>query len=309
MKVYKNIKDFGNHKYPVVTVGTFDGVHLGHQAIFSEMIREAQENDGETVVVTFHPHPRLVVSKDHDGLKFINTMERKIDLLDNFGIDHLIIVSFTRDFSKLTSEEFIRTYIVESIRARKLIIGYDHHFGKGRSGNFDELIKISKKYKFEVAQVAAQYYNGQAVSSTKIRNALNEGNISLANRMLGYTYSITGKVIEGNRIGRSIGFPTANLEIENHYKLVAAGGVYACKVAYNGQEYKGMANIGYRPTLPGHDYAIEVHIFDFEEDLYGKTITLKFIERIRDEHKFKDLDALKAQLARDRQTALHILSS
>ncbi|MCD4665062.1 MAG: adenylyltransferase/cytidyltransferase family protein, partial [Bacteroidales bacterium] len=210
MKVYKNINDFAIINYPVVTVGTFDGLHIGHQKIVKQMTGIAKKNNGETILVTFDPHPRLVIYADSKNLKFINTQKRKFQLLENFGIDHLIIIPFTKEFAKTSSEDFIKDYLVDKLNVKKLVVGYDHHFGKNREGNYDQVSMMGEKFGFEVIEVSAQFVENTPASSTKIRNALMEGNIRRANAMLGYDYSITGIVVEGNRIGRKIGFPTAN---------------------------------------------------------------------------------------------------
>jgi len=269
----------------------------------------AKENAGETILVTFDPHPRLVVHKNSKDLKFINTKKRKFDLLEKLGIDHIIIVPFTNAFAKTSSEDFIREYLVEKLKAKKLIVGYDHHFGNNRECNYDQLYMLGRKYGFEVEEIEAQYIGDVAVSSTKIRNALIKGDLKKANTMLGYDYSITGIVVEGNKIGRSIGFPTANIEIEDKYKLIAAGGVYACKIEYNGKVYHGMGNIGFRPTVGINGLVTEVHIFDFDEEIYGEEITIFFIDRIRDERKFENLEELKKQLVKDRETVSELLKS
>ncbi len=300
MKIYQNINDFPKAAFAVVTVGTFDGLHLGHQKIIRRMVELAKENNGETILVTFDPHPRLVVNLNSHEIKFINTQKRKFELLNKSGIDHLIIIPFTKAFAKTSSEDFIKKYLVERIGAKKLIVGYDHHFGKNREGNYQKLHQLGKDNGFDVEEINAQYIDEIAVSSTKIRQALIDGDIKRANKFLGYTYSITGIVIEGNKIGRTIGFPTANIEIEDKYKLIAAGGVYACKVDVNGKQYTGMGNIGTRPTIGINGLVTEVHIFDFDEEIYGQEITIYFVDRIRDEKKFSGLEELKSQLEKDR---------
>jgi len=307
MNIYHNIDLFQPVPNPVVTVGTFDGVHLGHQQIFAAMKEEAERCGGETVVVTFYPHPRLVIHPDSKNLKFINTQERKYEIISRSKIDHLIILPFSREFSNLSSAEFVRRYLVEKIKIHKLIVGYDHHFGKDRLGGFNELKGLGKIHGFELQEVPAKMIDGVPVSSTKIRNALNEGNIRLANSLLGYNYSISGKVVYGNRIGRTIGFPTANIEQEDEYKLISAVGVYACLVDYQGKIFKGMGNIGYRPTIDIGNLTIEVNIFEFDEEIYGDRIIIYFIERIRNEQKFENLSALRNQLTTDRARAHEIL--
>lgn len=286
----------------MVTVGTFDGVHLGHSKIFERMTVLAKSCDGETVVITFDPHPRFVVHHDSKNLKFINTRERKYELIENNGIDHLIIIPFTKEFSNTHADTFIEDILVKKIGVHELVVGYDHHFGKNREGSFDALEDLAEKFNFGLEQISARDIDDIAISSTKIRNALKEGDISFANELLGYEYSITGTVVSGNKIGRKIGFPTANIEIEDEYKLIMAIGVYACRVQWKGKTYQGMGNIGYRPTINNSDLTIEVNIFEFDEEIYGETITIFFVDRIRNEVKFENLEALKAQLARDQKT-------
>lgn len=307
MKIYDGIEGFGKVKNPVVTVGTFDGVHIGHSKIFQTMRKLAGECEGETVVVTFHPHPRLVLHADSKDLKFINTQERKYDLISKNGIDHLVVIPFTKEFAATAADTFVEDILVKKMGVCKLVVGYDHHFGKNREGSFEELLRLSEKHGFGVEQIPAQDIDNIAVSSTKIRKALNEGNIAYANNLLGYEYSITGVVVGGNKIGRKIGFPTANIDLQDEYKLITAIGVYACRILYNGRMYLGMGNIGYRPTINNSDLTIEVHIFDFDEEIYNQTITIFFVDRIRDEVKFKNLDALKEQLTKDRRSAKKIL--
>ncbi len=300
MKIYQCIQDFEAVARPIVTIGTFDGVHLGHQAIFSKMKKEAEKTGGETVVITFSPHPRLVLYKDSVNLKFINTREKKIERLEKVGIDHLIIIPFTKEFARNSSEQFIADYVVKYVHPAKVIIGYDHHFGKNREGSIRLLEGLKKQFGYEVEEVRPLYVNGAPVSSTRIRNLLHDGNVKEANRMLGYEYAITGKVVRGQRIGHKIGYPTANLEIPNEYKLITANGVYACRVLLENRILKGMGNIGVRPTIDHGDLTIEVNIFDFDEDIYGENITIQFVDRLRDEKKFKGLEELKVQLAKDK---------
>ena len=309
MKIYRNINDFKNVDYPVVTVGTFDGVHLGHQKIFKKMTELAQANNGETVVLTFAPHPRIILYSDSKNLKFINTQKRKFELLEKAGVDHLIIIPFTKDFSKISSKDFIKTKLVEKLKVKKLVIGYNHHFGKNRQGNFNNLFKFSNSLGFQVEEIPEQDVKNIAVSSTKIRNALINGDIKTANAFLGYEYSIMGKVVKGNEIGRKIGFPTANIQIEDKYKLIAAQGVYACKVEWKGQIFKGMGNIGTRPTLEQHKLTTEVHIFNFDKEIYNDNITIFFLDRVRDEIKFSDLNALRNRLLKDKQIVTVMLSN
>ena len=309
MKIYNGIEEYNCNKVPipVVSVGTFDGVHIGHQRIIARMVEEAHKINGETVLITFYPHPRLVLHSDSRDLKFINTREKKFELLERFGIQHLIAINFTREFAKTTSKDFIKNIIVDKIKTKKLIVGYDHQFGKNRLGDYSSLYDICKELSIEVKRVKAQDVNKIFVSSTKIRKALNEGKIKKANELLGYNYSISGNVVRGAGIGRTIGYPTANIDLEDEYKLITANGVYACLVEYKDKTYKGMGNIGFRPTIDHGDLTIEVNIFDFNKEIYDESLKVFFVDRIRDEEKFKNLDALKKQLKKDKINVLRLL--
>ncbi len=307
MKIYRNIEEVKGISNSVVTTGTFDGVHRGHRAVFDVMKAEAAKINGETVVVTFFPHPRFVLCPDVDSLKFITTMERKISLMEKAGINHLFIIEFTKEFSRNSSESFIKNYIINPLHPKKIIIGHDHHFGRNRHGSYELLLNLGVEYGFDVVQVAPLRINGLTVSSTKIRKLLEEGSVAEANNLLGYEYSIQGMVVHGNGIGRTIGYPTANIEVGNEYKLIAANGVYACRVKHNKKIYGGMANIGFRPTISKSELTIEVNIFDFDKDIYDETITIYFVDRLRNEVKFESLDALKKQLAIDKINAFKIL--
>ncbi len=307
MKIYQCIHDFEAVAHPIVTIGTFDGVHLGHQAIFSRMKEEAKKTGGETIVITFSPHPRLVLYQNSVNLKFINTREKKIERLEKIGIDHLIIIPFTKEFARNSSEQFVTDYVVKYVHPARIIIGYDHHFGKNREGNIRLLERLKLKLGYEVEEVPPFFVDGAPVNSTRIRDLLHDGNVKEANRMLGYEYAITGKVVRGQRIGHKIGYPTANLEIPNEYKLITANGVYACRVLLGKRTYKGMGNIGVRPTIDHGNLTIEVNIFDFDEEIYDKKITIQFVDRLRDEKKFKNLEALKRQLAKDKVLSIERL--
>ena len=310
MKIIKNIIQARTIKNAVVTIGTFDGVHLGHQAIFKEMRQKAQEVGGETVVITFYPHPRQVLSIGTERLRFICSQEDKLNKFEEFGIDNVIIIPFTKEFASTSSEVFIKDYILENIRPSVIVVGYDHHFGKNRMGDFEMLTQLGRQYGFQTVQVDAQDVGEVAVSSTKIRNFLWTGNVKAANELLGYPYSVKGTVVVGNKIGRTIGFPTANLDIPNEFMMINNPGVYACYALVEDQRYQAMANTGLRPTIGDRadgDYIVEVNIFDFEGDLYGKTLRVWFIDRIRDEVKFESLEALKIQLEQDRIRARRIL--
>lgn len=306
MRIVNNNIQARNIKNAVVTIGTFDGVHLGHQAIFKEMRRIADEIGGETVVVTFHPHPRQVLSIGTEKLRFICSQEEKLAKFEAFGIDCMVLIPFTKEFAGTPSDEFIKNYILDRLHPAAIVVGYDHHFGKNRMGDFEMLSRLSTQYGFQTVQVEAQYVDGVAVSSTKIRNFLWTGNVKAANALLGYPYSVTGTVVVGNKIGRTLGFPTANLDIPNEYMMINNPGVYACQTVVDGKRYQAMANTGLRPTIGDRadgDFIIEVNLFDFDGDLYGKSLKVWFIDRIRDEVKFPNLDKLKEQLTLDREEA------
>jgi riboflavin kinase/FMN adenylyltransferase len=307
VKIYHDINSFVPVKNAIVTIGTFDGVHLGHQAIFRKMSEDARETGGQTVAITFFPHPRLVLNIDSSNLKFITTQEKKFQIMEKSGIDHVIVIPFTKEFSRTTSEVFIRDYIVNKIKPARIVIGYDHHFGKNRMGDFKLLYELSLKYNFKVERIAAQDIENIAISSTKIRKALDTGDVKKANLLLGYAYTLCGKVIHGNELGRSLGFPTANIALDEQFKLIANCGVFACFVTHKGVKYKGMSNIGYRPTLGRDVLTHEVHIFDFDQMIYDEEICISFVDRLRDEKKFENLEALKQQLSRDREHALKVL--
>ncbi|MGP1447085.1 MAG: bifunctional riboflavin kinase/FAD synthetase [Candidatus Limimorpha sp.] len=312
MKLFNHINEVKDICNAVVTIGTFDGVHLGHQAIFREMVRLAREVGGSTVVVTFHPHPRQVLNIDRVNLRFICSQEDKMRRIAESGIDNVVVIPFTKEFSRTPSDSFIKDFIINRLHPAAIVVGYDHHFGKNRMGDFKLLQDLARQYQFKVVRVEALDVDDIAVSSTKIRNALSVGNVKVANKLLGYTYSVTGTVVRGNEIGRTIGFPTANLDISKEFKMISNAGVYACRVNIDGKDYDAMANTGMRPTIGDRadgDFIIEVNVFDFDGDLYGKQLTVRFYDRIRDEEKFKGLPELKAQLQQDRITAKRLLAS
>jgi riboflavin kinase/FMN adenylyltransferase len=307
MKIYHGIDDFVRLNYAVVTSGTFDGVHVGHQTILSRLRETAAKNGGETVVITFWPHPRLVLHPEDTSLKLLNTFEEKAALLKAQGIHHLVRIPFTKEFSQLSSEEFITQIIVNTIGTRKLVIGHDHHFGKNREGSFEQLLADGPKYGFEVEEIPRQDIDNVGVSSTKIRMALEEGDIDTATHFLGNFYSLTGRVVMGDKLGRLLGYPTANIEVDTAYKLIPADGIYAVTVDHASKRYKGMLYIGNRPTVNGVKRNIEVNLFDFAQDIYGESLTVHFHKLIRGDIKFADLEALKTQLHLDKIAAMKIL--
>lgn len=307
MRIYEGINNFKRLDYAVVTSGTYDGVHKGHQKILQRMIEVAKGEGGETVLISFWPHPRMVLNNDPGFLKLINTMEEKQELLRNIGINHLILIPFTREFAQTSSTDFIKNILVDAIGTRKLIIGFNHRFGKNREGNFNNLVRDSSKYGFEVEEIPKHEIDHLGISSTIIRKSLIEGDIPTANRYLGHSFTLNGLVIHGDKLGKTIGFPTANLQIEEAYKLVPGDGVYAVKVIVRGKEFNGMLNIGKRPTVDGSNRKIEVHIIGFNDDIYAEKISIAFKKKIRDEKKFKSLDHLKIQLQKDKETILNVL--
>jgi len=307
MKIYHSLDDFTPLDYAIVTSGTFDGVHLGHQKILGRLKEIAGKNNGETVVITFWPHPRFILRPEDSTLKLLNTFEEKAELLKEQGIQHLIRIPFTKEFSQLSSEEFITKILVKTIGTKKLVIGYDHRFGKNREGSFEQLKVNGPTYGFDVEEIPRQDVDHIAVSSTKIRHALEVGDLTNAQHLLGRTYSISGRVVKGDKLGRLMGFPTANIELETHHKLIPMEGIYAVKVNYAHQEFDGMLYIGNRPTINGTKRNIEVNIFDFNKEIYGEDLSVNFIKLIRLDMKFEDLEQLKQQLAKDKKHALSIL--
>lgn len=307
MRIYEGLADFSPVRNAVVTSGTFDGVHLGHQKILNRIREIAIAIDGETVLITFWPHPRLVLYPNEHNLRLLSTFEEKTKLLRQFGIDHLITIPFTKEFSQMTSEEFIRRVLMEKLQTKKLVIGYDHRFGKNREGSFEYLKANSAEFGFELEEISRQDVDEIGVSSTKIRKALESGDVKTAATYLGRPYELNGLVIKGQQIGRSIGFPTANIHIPNDYKLIPKDGVYAVETMVDGILYKAMLNIGNRPTVDGSKKTVEANLFDFHGDLYDKQITVYFHEFLREERKFENLEALKNQLIQDQKTAKALL--
>ena len=309
MKLHTNLDHF-KAKKPVVTIGTFDGVHLGHQKVILRLQEFAKQHDGETVIFTFHTHPRLVTSPEENNLRLLTTLKEKINLFERYGINHLIIYTFDKNFSELSYSEFVEEILVEKIGTHCLVVGYDHKFGKNREGGYDYLKNCADKFKFKIERLDALLVDDDSVSSTKIRNALQNGEIEKANHYLGYMFTLHGTVVEGKKLGRKLGFPTANIEASDKYKIIPGYGVYAVKVELNGVDYNGMLNIGTRPTFNNNadNRSIEVNIFDFDGDIYNKEITLKFAGKIRDEQKFESVEMLIKQLVNDKIRAQAILS-
>lgn len=315
MKIYRNLDEFKALDYAIVTIGTFDGVHVGHQKILNKLTELAKDNTGETVLLTFFPHPRLIINPDDDSLRLINDIEEKVERLALAGIDHLIITPFTRDFSNQNPEEYISDVLVNKIGCKKIVIGYDHHFGKDRKGTIKDLIHFSEIFDYTVDQIAEQDIEDVAVSSTRVRESLIKGDIITANKYLGYPFELTGTVIKGDQIGREIGFPTANLHVHESHKLIPAYGIYAVEVeifpktteVVTGDYFEpvpervanGMCYIGTRPTVDGMNRKIEVNLLDFNDDLYTKTIRVKFLEFIRHDQWFESLELMQEQIKKD----------
>ncbi len=306
MKIYRHLNEF-KKRDSVVTIGSFDGVHIGHRKILSSLQEVKQQHCGESVILTFFPHPKMILHPEDVDLKLITTIDEKAELLEQLGVDNLIITPFTRDFSNLTAEEYIRHILVEQIGTQRIVIGYDHRFGKNREGGLKELQKYSLQYNYEVEEIAEQDINEIAVSSTRVRSALLNGDVKTAATLLNYPFHLTGKVIKGDQIGRRLGFPTANILVAETYKLIPADGIYAVTVEINEQVYKGMGYIGHRPTINGMSRNIEVNIFDFEGDLYGMNIRVHFYDFIRGDIRFNSLDELREQLQRDKEISVGLL--
>ena len=307
MQVYYDIANFRPLRNAIVTSGTFDGVHLGHQKILSRLQETAEASGGETVVITFWPHPRMVVSKDSQNLRLLSTIDEKIELLRQNGVQHLVVVPFTREFSELSSNEFIQQILIDTIGTKKLVIGYDHHFGKNREGSFEYLQKNAHRFGFEIEEIPVQEIDNLTVSSTKIRQSLAEGKTSTANELLGRNYTFTGVIVKGRQLGRTIGYPTANVQVLEPYKLIPADGVYAVRVHVRGQWLKGVMSIGFRPTVNGIGRTQEVYIFDFQENIYGEKMTVEHVDFIRPELTFDGLEALKKAIDDDCKAALQLL--
>jgi riboflavin kinase/FMN adenylyltransferase len=307
MKIYHHIDEFKAIAGAVVTIGTFDGVHQGHRKIISNIVELAKASGGESVILTFFPHPRMILHPEDQSLKLITTIAEKAELLEQLGVDHLIITPFSRDFSNQSPEGYIEHVLVKQIGTRQIVIGYDHRFGKDRSGSLADLQRLSPVYDFEVKEIPEQDINEVAVSSTRIRNALLQSDIATANAFLGYPFFLTGKVIRGDQIGRQIGYPTANIQPHETYKLIPGDGIFAVKLLIDDEVYRGMAYIGQRPTVNGITRNIEVNIFDFDREIYNQSIRMEFLHYIRGDEKFDSLDALKEQLAQDKIDVLEAL--
>jgi riboflavin kinase/FMN adenylyltransferase len=302
MKVFEGLANVGQIKNPVVTIGTFDGVHIGHQKIIQQLILEAKKIDGESVLITFHPHPRLILFPDNHNLQLLQTQAEKLQTLAENGLENVIILPFSKEFSQLSALDFVKTVLYKSLRAKKIIIGYDHQFGNDRKGNIDFLIAHSNNFNYDLIEILAEEINEVNVSSTKIRTALLDGSVEIANAYLNKPFELSGTVIKGEQLGRTIGFPTANIDLKDSTKLIPANGVYAVKVQLNNEDksYNGMMNIGFRPTVSERlKQSIEIYLFDFQADIYDSQLKVSLYKRIRMEEKFVNLATLKSQLSKD----------
>lgn len=308
MSKVKNIEIYNSTEPTVVTIGTFDGVHIGHQKIIKHLINTGKSKGLKSVILTFFPHPRMVLQKD-SNIKLINTIDERRNILDDLGLDYLVVKKFTHEFSRLSAENFVKGILVEELNAKKVIIGYDHRFGRNRNADINDLKTFGETFGFEVEEISAQDINDVAVSSTKIRLALMDGEIHKANAYLGYNFMLTGKVTKGKSLGKELGFPTANIEIEEDYKIIPKQGSYIVNSMIKDTLFYGMMNIGVNPTVNGSKQTIEVHFFDFDDDIYEDTIKIDLLHRIRDEEKFESLEALKLQLAKDKETAIEYISN
>lgn len=296
-----------NTKSPkVTTIGTFDGIHIGHQKILKRVVKLAKKQDFEPVVLTLFPHPRMVLQKD-DSIKLLNTIDERVELLKSLGIKEVIVKEFTKEFANLSAKDYVKQILIDELNTKQIVIGYDHHFGKNRSANIEDLKEFAQLYYFKVEEISAQDIEDVTVSSTKIRNALNKGEVALANSFLGYSFFITGTVVKGKGLGRTINFPTANIHIKETYKLIPNDGVYVVKSKIAGQTVFGMMNIGTNPTVDGKTHSIEVHFFDFNADIYNTELKVEFLKRLRSEQKFESIEALKKQLKKDREAALEFI--
>ena len=307
MKIYKSIDEYNESKSSVVTIGTFDGVHKGHQKIFKKVINASKQSNLSSVVLSFFPHPRIILNKYND-IKMIDTLDEKINHLEKIGINHLIIHPFDKKFSLLSADQFIKEYLVEKLQLKHIVIGYDHRFGKGREASVKDLKEYSREFNFVVDEIDAQEIEKISISSTKIRNSINAGDLKTTKTYLGRFFNLTGKVVKGDGLGKQINYPTANISIEEDYKIIPKDGVYYIKTKIDNKLFNGMMNIGHRPTIGSKEKSIEVYLFNFDRDIYDKIISIDVVEKIRDEKKFSSIEALKKQLAKDEEHCLKLIN-
>ena len=307
MKIFNNIQSYSPEKESILTIGTFDGVHIGHNKILTKLVEESKKNNLSSLIMTFFPHPRMVLQKSQE-IKMIDTIDEKIHLFEKTGVDNLIIQPFDENFSKIRAKEFVEEILVKKLKIKHIIIGNDHSFGKDREASVDDLKKFGLNYMFTVEEIAAQEIHSIAISSTKIRNAILKGEIKKCNEYLGRNFMLTGEVVHGDGLGKKINFPTANIEIPETYKIIPKNGVYLVKAIINSEIYFGMMNIGVRPTIGGKNKSLEIHFFNFKDNIYNKTISVEIICKIRDEEKFSSIDELKIQLKKDEQFCLKLIN-
>jgi riboflavin kinase/FMN adenylyltransferase len=309
MQVHRDIENLPGFRKAVITIGTFDGVHAGHRQIINKLKSEAQQISGESVIITFHPHPRKVISSAILGVRLINTLDEKIEVLSGLGIDHLVIVPFTDAFANQPAEDYIRNFLFEKFHPDTIIIGYDHRFGRERLGDYRLLEKTAPEYGFKIKEIPKHILEEIAISSTNIREAILHNDIEMANKLLGYTFFFEGEVVHGNKLGRQLGYPTANLQVQDAEKIIPGDGIYAvyCEVIGESSNYKGMMSIGFRPTVDGKKRVIEVNVFDFNKEIYGKTLRVYVKKFLRAEVKFNNLEDLVKQIDQDKVESLKIL--
>jgi riboflavin kinase/FMN adenylyltransferase len=309
MRVFSELKSLPRFNNAVITIGTFDGVHKGHQKLIERIKKLAKDVNGESIIITFHPHPRIVINPEDKSLRLLNTIEEKIALLEKYGVDNLIIVPFSRDFSEQDAGGYISDFLVKNFAPRHIVIGYDHKFGKNRSGDFALLQKMSTEHNYELEEISKEMLADIDISSTKIRAALTGGDVQLASELLGHSYTLTGTVVRGLQNGRKLGYPTANIQVNDEYKLIPRTGIYAVRVHAENETHAGMLSIGYNPTFNGKEQTVEVNILDFDRDIYGNTLTLEFVAFLRNEKKFDSLEELIAAIAQDEVDSRKILLS
>ena len=307
MRIFDNLKSYSSEKESVLTIGTFDGIHIGHNKILKTLVEESKKNKLSSLIITFFPHPRMILQKSNE-IKMIDTMDEKIHLLEKAGIDNLIIHPFDHNFSKIRAKDFVEDILVNKLKIKQIIIGYDHRFGKDREASVEDLKKFGLDYMFNVNEIPAQEIDSIAISSTKIREAILTGEIKKCNEFLGRNFMLTGKVVYGEGLGKKINLPTANIKIKENYKIIPKNGVYLVKTALNSNIYFGMMNIGVRPTVGGKNKSLEIHFFNFKDNIYNKTISIEIISKIRDEEKFSSIDELKIQLKKDEEFCLRIIN-
>ena len=308
MKIYNSVEEFSPDFKVIFTLGTFDGVHIGHQSIIKQLNDYADKNGGESVLLTFYPHPRHVLFPDDQRLKLLSTIEERCEMLKDYGLKHFIIQEFTPEFSRIKSVNFVRDILVNTLKVHKLIIGYDHHFGRNREGNFEELVNLSNLYSYEIEKIDPQKFDGISISSTKIRKAIAEDKFEDAKNYLGHYFSFKGTVVKGRKIGKQIGYPTANIKINNDWKLLPNDGVYAVYINIGLKEFKGMMNIGFNPTFDSQKKSIEIHILDFKSEIYGEDLKVSVVKKIRKEKKFSSVEELKNVLKLDEDTVRQLLN-